>query len=81
MSDASNPIAPGDDMGEPGRMPDTTLGDDTVMGVDSVAAEEDTLSGDAELDDGELTPSQPDRSGDASEAVRDPAPGLGSPNV
>ncbi|MCU1441060.1 MAG: hypothetical protein JWP85_2057 [Rhodoglobus sp.] len=72
MTDASNPIAPGDNPGREGDMPPDTLTMNSVPGAGSIGDDDLTAeiaASDAELTaaDAELTP---------SEAVRDPAPGI-----
>jgi hypothetical protein len=71
VTDATNPIAPGDDPGREGDMPPDTLTMNSIPGAGSIG--DDDLTADMTASDAELTAPHSD---DASEAVRDPAPGI-----
>jgi hypothetical protein len=78
MTDATNPVAPGNDPGREGDMPPDTLSVNSVPGAGSIGDDDLTAemtASDAELSaaDAELTPSD---SEGANEAVRDPAPAV-----
>ena len=82
MTDASNPITPGNGPGREGDMPPDTLTMNSVPGSGSIGDDDLTAemtAADAAIStaDAELTPSD---SEGANEAVRDPAPGV-EPNA